>query len=155
MKHIFLKIFKEVMIKTWNVNVTNRWKQSHRKFNYCYKNVKTFRGCLWGETPDLGGTRLTWVWYFLSRVYMRKMSHLSEIFFILVSLHVWHYYFHCLFNFLFLFQFPINNYTRLNSTPREKLFGEKSSHLSEISPALRWDLTWVRWICSHINDLLL
>ena len=30
-----------------------------------------------------------------------------------------------------------------------------ASHLSEISPALTWDLSWVGWIRSHINDLLL
>ena len=35
------------------------------------------------------------------------------------------------------------------------LHGEKSSHLSEISPVLRWDLSWVVWIHSHMNDFLL
>ena len=35
------------------------------------------------------------------------------------------------------------------------LHGEKSSHLSEILPALRWDLTWVGWIGFHVNDLFL
>ena len=33
------------------------------------------------------------------------------------------------------------------------LHGEKLSHLGEISPSLRRDLTNVEWIHSHINDL--
>ena len=40
---------------------------------------------------------------------------------------------------------PVKNY----------LYEEKSSHLSGISLVLRWDLSWVGWIRSHINDLLL
>ena len=40
---------------------------------------------------------------------------------------------------------PVKNY----------LYEEKSSHLSGISLALRWDLSWVGWIRSHITDLLL
>ena len=35
------------------------------------------------------------------------------------------------------------------------LRGEKLSYVSEISPALRWDLTWVGLIHSHINNLFL
>ena len=35
------------------------------------------------------------------------------------------------------------------------LHGEKLSHLGEISPSLRQDLTYVEWIHSHINDLFL
>ena len=33
------------------------------------------------------------------------------------------------------------------------LHGEKSSYQGEISPVLRWDVTWVGWIHSHINDM--
>ena len=33
------------------------------------------------------------------------------------------------------------------------LYMEKSFHLSEISPSLRWDLSWVGWIYSYINSL--
>ena len=35
------------------------------------------------------------------------------------------------------------------------LHGEKSSQICEISPGLTWDLSWVGWIHSNINDLLL
>ena len=35
------------------------------------------------------------------------------------------------------------------------LYGEKSSRLSEISSVFTWDFSWVGWIHSHINDLLL
>ena len=74
------------------------------------------------------------------------------------------------FFFFFLFQFWITSnihaakfYKRwitlfhvwIMKTHREQscLYMEKSFHLSEISPSLRWDLSWVGWIHSYINSL--
>ena len=45
--------------------------------------------------------------------------------------------------------------TQVGQPGKNCLHGEKSSHLSEISPAFRWDLSWVGRIHAHINDLLL
>ena len=49
----------------------------------------------------------------------------------------------------------MNNPVYVGQPGKNCLHGQKSSHLSEISRALRWDLTWVGWIRSHKNDLLL
>ena len=49
----------------------------------------------------------------------------------------------------------MNNPAKVGQPVKNCLHGEKSSHLSEISLALTSDLSWVGWIHSHINDLLL
>ena len=43
----------------------------------------------------------------------------------------------------------------MEQTGKKCLAGEKPSHLSKISLALTWDLTWVGCIHSHKNDLYL
>ena len=48
----------------------------------------------------------------------------------------------------------LNEQSCLGETAHKNcLHGEKSSYLSHISPAFRWDLTLVWWIHSHRNDL--
>ena len=47
----------------------------------------------------------------------------------------------------------MNNPVLVWQPSKNCLHGEKPSHISEISPALRLDRTWVRSIHSHINDL--
>ena len=80
-------------------------------------------------------------------------------------------YFHYLCNFLLLFRIQVTSKHQhclickkatlsQQSCPEGRarqncLHGEKSSHLSEISPALRRDLTLVGWIHPQINDLFL
>ena len=49
----------------------------------------------------------------------------------------------------------MNNPVKVGQSGKNCLDGENSSQLSEISTALTWDLSWVGWIHSHINDLLL
>ena len=49
----------------------------------------------------------------------------------------------------------MNNPVYVGQPGKNCLHGGKSSHLSGISPALTWDLSWVGWIHSHINHLLL
>ena len=49
----------------------------------------------------------------------------------------------------------MNNSDYVRQPGKNCLHGEEPSQPSEISPALRWDLTWVGWIHSHTKDLFL
>ena len=49
----------------------------------------------------------------------------------------------------------MNNPVLVGQHDKNFLHREKSSDVSEISSTLRWDLNWVDWINSHINDLFL
>ena len=49
----------------------------------------------------------------------------------------------------------MNNPVLVGQPGKNFLHREKSSDVSEISSTLRWDLNWVDWINSHINDLFL
>ena len=48
----------------------------------------------------------------------------------------------------------MNNLVYVGQSSKNWFHEEKSFRLSEISPVLRWYLTWLGWIHSHINDLL-
>ena len=94
----------------------------------------------------------TWVGYFSSQLVCMPISK-------------WRCYFHCLLIFCFYFKFELlisihtAKFYKINCTFHviniKTWRVQKSSYLSEISPVLTWDLSWMRWIHSHINNLLL
>ena len=81
---------------------------------------------------------------------------------LLINIHIAKFYkMNCTFS-LNNYKNILNEQSRLGWTVPQKLFTWRTIIpplppilLGEISPALRWDLTYVGWIHSHINDLFL
>ena len=92
--------------------------------------------------------RLTWIRYFSSCAYIRKIINIHTAKFCETN---------CPFSRYNDKNTPslnkLNNPVLLGQTGKNCLHGEKLSHLSDISPAFRWDLTWKECIHSYINGL--
>ena len=94
-----------------------------------------------------------WVRYFSSQLVCMPVLSSYDTFVV--------YLFFCFyFNFESLINIHTAKFYKMNCTfsrnnDKSMFTWRKIIPQSETSPALRWDLTWVEWIHSHINDLFL